>query len=218
MTLAIFDLDETLIEADSDHLWGQYVVDHGLAAADHEEKNNHFYNQYKAGELDIDAYLEFACSILARQDMETLLSHRRRFIEEVIKPIVLPEGEALVNRHREKADTLMIITSTIEFVTRPIADLFGVATLLAPIPQIRDERYTGKIDGVPSFGEGKVTRLMEWLDVNREESLQGSCFYSDSHNDLPLLRRVDNPVAVDPDPILKSEAEARGWQIISLRK
>ena len=122
----------------------------------------------------------------------------------------------LVESHRGRGDTLMVITSTIEFVTRPIVDLFGIDILIAPIPEIREGRYTGNIAGVPSFREGKVTRLQQWLEAS-DEGLAGSHFYSDSHNDLPLLRLVDHPVAVDPDPVLREEAEKLQWQIVSLR-
>lgn len=217
MTLAIFDLDETLIAEDSDHLWGQYVIDAGLVDADsHRERNDAFYEQYKAGELDIDEYLAFSCSVLASHSMATLEAHRAQFVEEKILPVVLPQAKSLVDEHRRRGDTLLVITSTIEFVTRPIVDLFGIDTLIAPIPEVQSGQYTGRIAGVPSFGPGKVTRLQQWLS-DKTHSLSGSHFYSDSHNDLPLLEMVDNPVAVNPDPILKQAAEQNHWQIISLR-
>jgi len=217
MPLAIFDLDETLIAEDSDHAWGVYVAEHGLVdPEEHQRRNDEFYAQYKAGQLDIDAYLEFACSVLAAHPMDLLHEHRARFIAERIRPLMLSAGQALVDEHKSSGDTVLIITSTIEFVTRPIADLFGIETLIAPTPEIVDNRYTGQMTGVPSFGPGKVTRLQAWLDETGE-SMVGAYFYSDSHNDLPLLRLVDNPVAVDPDPVLRKEAEAHPWQILSLR-
>ena len=217
MPLTIFDLDETLIAADSDHEWGQFVVDKGLVDAQtHKKKNDDFYEQYKAGQLDIDEYLQFSCSILTQYSMEDLLRFRSEFVAQRIQPIILEKAQDLVKKHRELGDTLLVITSTIEFVTRPIVDEFGIDILIAPDPEIVSNRYTGRIVGVPSFAAGKVTRLEQWL-ANRQDSLEGSSFYSDSHNDLPLLRLVDNPVAVDPDPILREKAEENQWPIISLR-
>lgn len=218
MALAIFDLDETLIAADSDHEWGEYVVDSGLVdAQSHRQRNHDFYEQYKSGVLNIDEYLAFACSVLAQHPLDVLKAHRATFFEERIKPIMLPRAKALVNQHRDKGDTLLVITSTIEFITRPIVDAFGIAILIAPEPELINNRYTGRIVGTPSFAEGKVTRLKQWLEETGE-SLTGSFFYSDSHNDLPLLRVVDHPVAVDPDPILLEQAKASQWQHISLRQ
>ena len=217
MPLTIFDLDETLIAADSDHEWGQFVIDKGLVDAQkHKKKNDDFYEQYKAGQLDIDEYLQFSCSILTQYSIEDLHRFRSEFVAQRILPIILDKAQALVKKHRELGDTLLVITSTIEFVTRPIVDEFGIDILIAPDPEIVSNRYTGRIVGVPSFAAGKVTRLEQWL-ANRQDSLEGSSFYSDSHNDLPLLRLVDNPVAVDPDPILREKAEENQWSIISLR-
>ena len=217
MPLTIFDLDETLIAADSDHEWGQFVVDKGLVDAQiHKKKNDDFYALYKAGQLDIDEYLQFSCSVLTQYSIEDLHRFRSEFVAQRILPIILDKAQDLVKKHRELGDTLLVITSTIEFVTRPIVDEFGIDILIAPDPEIVSNRYTGRIVGVPSFAAGKVTRLEQWL-ANRQDSLEGSSFYSDSHNDLPLLRLVDNPVAVDPDPILRKKAEENQWPIISLR-
>lgn len=217
MPLTIFDLDETLIAADSDHEWGQFVIDKGLVDAQkHKKKNDDFYEQYKAGQLDIDEYLQFSCSILTQYSIEDLHRFRSEFVAQRILPIILDKAQDLVKKHRELGDTLLVITSTIEFVTRPIVDEFGIDILIAPDPEIVSNRYTGRIVGVPSFAAGKVTRLEQWL-ADRQDSLEGSSFYSDSHNDLPLLRLVDNPVAVDPDPILREKAEENQWPIISLR-
>lgn len=217
MTLAIFDLDETLIATDSDHEWGQYVCDRGLVdVEEHRARNDEFYEQYKAGRLDIDEYLAFACSVLIRYSMEELHRFRSDFVAERITPVMLEKAQALVDEHKSSGDVVMVITSTIEFVTRPIVDAFGIETLIAPDPEIVGNRYTGNIVGVPSFAEGKVTRLKSWMTENNQ-SLKGSHFYSDSHNDLPLLRLVDNPVAVDPDPILLAEANEKQWRVISLR-
>ncbi len=217
MTLAIFDLDETLIATDSDHEWGQYVCDRGLVdVEEHRARNDEFYEQYKAGRLDIYEYLAFACSVLTRYSMEELHRFRSDFVAERITPVMLEKAQALVDEHKSSGDVVMVITSTIEFVTRPIVDAFGIETLIAPDPEIVGNRYTGNIVGVPSFAEGKVTRLKSWMTENNQ-SLKGSHFYSDSHNDLPLLRLVDNPVAVDPDPILLAEANEKQWRVISLR-
>ena len=217
MPLTIFDLDETLIAADSDHEWGQFVVAKGLVDAEkHLKKNDDFYEQYKEGKLDIGEYLQFSCSLLAQHSIEDLHRFRSEFVAQRILPIILDKARALVKKHREQGDTLLVITSTIEFVTRPIVDEFEIDTLIAPEPEIVSNRYTGRIVGAPSFAAGKVTRLRQWL-ANRQHNLQGSSFYSDSHNDLSLLRLVDNPVAVDPDSILRKQAEENHWPIISLR-
>ena len=176
MALAIFDLDETLISTDSDHEWGQYVADKGLVEKKaHQHQNDHFYDQYKAGHLDVDAYLRFACGVLARHPLDFLNKHLTYFVKERIKPKVLPQAVELVDQHRRKGDYVMVITSTIEFITRPIVDLFEIETLLAPKPEFSQGRYTGLITGVPSFGEGKVTRLLAWLE-NKDYNLHGSFF------------------------------------------
>ena len=164
MPLAIFDLDETLIAADSDHEWGQFVVDKGLVdAEEHTKKNDAFYQQYKAGQLDIDEYLQFSCSVLTQYSIEDLHRFRSEFVAQRILPIILDKAQTLVKKHRDQGDTLLVITSTIEFVTRPIVDQFGIDTLIAPDPEIISNRYTGRIVGVPSFAAGKVTRLEQWL-------------------------------------------------------
>lgn len=217
VALAIFDLDETLISSDSDHEWGEFVVRKGLVDPQlHRRLNDEFYKQYKQGELDISAYLDFACSVLARFSFEELHAYRKEFMETVIEPLILPRGRQLVTHHKEAGDFLLVITSTIEFITAPIVQSLGIDTLIAPHPEIRNNRYTGNIVGTPSFAEGKVTRLKQWLE-GVDLDLVGSFFYTDSHNDMPLLRLVDHPVAVDPDERLKTEAEKRQWKIISLR-
>ncbi len=217
MPLAIFDLDETLIGLDSDHAWGDYVADQDLVDKDkHREENQRFYEDYKQGKLDIYAYLEFAFSVLTQHPIELLLEHRAQFIDQVIKPMLLPKAQALVNQERVDGKQLIIVTATSEFITRPIADLFGIDALLAPIPEQIDGQYTGKVSGIPSYGAGKVERLQIWMEETGH-SLEDSRFYSDSHNDLPLLELVDEPIAVDPDDKLRAHAQARGWSCISLR-
>jgi HAD superfamily hydrolase (TIGR01490 family) len=217
LALAIFDLDHTLLSGDSDHAWGQYLVDRGLVdAAIHQQRNDHFYEQYKSGTLDIHEYLEFAMRPLTQYDTEQMLAERERFLTERIDPLITQHALDLIERHRVVGDTLLIITATNGFVTYPIAARLDIEHIIAPHPEVVDGRYTGKTIGIPSFQGGKVTRLNDWL-AEHQHSLEGSYFYSDSHNDLPLLRIVDHPVAVDPDDTLKGAADAAGWPIISLR-
>ncbi len=217
MTLAIFDLDNTLIADDSDYLWGQFLVDRNIVDKNtYEEANARFYEDYKAGELDIVEFLNFSLAPLADNPADQLHQWRAEFIETIIKPIQLKPAIRLVNKHRWRGDTVMLITATNRFVTEPIARLFGIDILLATTPEFVDNRYTGRFMGTPCFQEGKVKALEEWL-ASSTETLENSWFYSDSHNDLPLLNKVDNPVAVDPDAKLRAHAEKENWAIISLR-
>ncbi len=221
LALAIFDLDETLISADSDHAWGEYVVDNSLVeATTHRQQNQKFYEDYQREELDIDAYMRFCCSVLANHDQDNLLRHRQRFIEERIQPLLLPRAFELIESHKQNGDILLVVTATIEFITQPIAHMMGIDNLIAPIPEQTNGQYTGELEGIPSFRAGKVTRLNQWLaeqTLQDDLSMKGSYFYSDSANDLPLLQLVDNPVAVDPDPRLEEIARKNQWPIISLR-
>ena len=217
MTLAIFDLDNTLIGCDSDHLWGDWLVEKGIVDAEHyKETNDQFYVDYQNGRLDILAYLRFSLKVLADNDMAQLHFWREQFLAEKLDEMWLPKAAELVEKHRQQGHTLMIITATNDFVTAPLADRLGIDHLIATMAERRKERFTGDIDGTPSYREGKVSRLQAWLD-DHGETLDGSYFYSDSHNDLPLLQQVDNPVAVDPDATLEREARERGWPVISLR-
>ncbi|MCB1675791.1 MAG: HAD family hydrolase [Halioglobus sp.] len=217
MTLAIFDLDNTLIGGDSDNLWGQFVCERGLVpGVDFAARNEQFFADYQAGTLVIDDYLRFALSSLAGRSREELDAWHRQFMASKIEPIMLPAARALIADHRGRGHQLLIITATNEFITRPIATALGVSELIACEAEIVDGRYTGEPRGVPSYHQGKVTRLRQWA-AQRGASLQGAWFYSDSHNDLPLLELVDKPVAVDPDERLREHARQRGWQIISLR-
>lgn len=218
MALAIFDLDNTLLGGDSDYLWGRYLAENGIV----DEKSYHqtnlaFYHDYQAGRLDINAFLEFVFTPLKNNPMIDLLRWRAEYLEDKIHPIILPAGQELINFHRAQGDTLLIITATNEFLTRPIADKLGIEQLIATRPEKIDGRFTGKVAGVPSFQTGKVQRLQDWL-AEHDESLTGSVFYSDSHNDLPLLEQVETPIAVDPDDILRQTAQDRGWKILSLRE
>lgn len=218
MALAIFDLDNTLLGGDSDFLWGRYLCEHGIVdETAYRRANEHYYQQYLDGVLDIHEFLEFVFKPLASHDVEQLEQWRREYLQQKIEPIILPAGRALVASHRDRGDTLLIITATNSFITAPIAQMLGVEHLIASEPEFRDGRYTGRVAGTPSFHQGKVTRLQAWMDQHRVD-LDGSTFYSDSHNDLPLLELVDSPVAVDPDPKLQAVAQSRGWKILSLRE
>ncbi|MDG4550368.1 MAG: HAD-IB family hydrolase [Candidatus Contendobacter sp.] len=217
MSLAIFDLDNTLLGGDSDYLWGRFLVEQGLVDGEYyERENQRFYDQYQAGTLDIHEFLAFMLRPLAENSPTELLNWRTRFIDTKIRPILLPRAAELVARHRGAGDTLLIVTATNRFITEPIAELLSVPHLLATEPEFAEGRYTGHPRGIPCFQHGKVQRLDEWLDATGHD-LTNSWFYSDSHNDLPLLDRVVHPVAVDPDPVLAEHARRRGWPIISLR-
>ncbi|EKF75486.1 hypothetical protein A11A3_03979 [Alcanivorax hongdengensis A-11-3] len=217
MTLAIFDLDNTLIATDSDHLWGDWLVEKNIVDPQlYKETNDQFYRDYQDGRLDIMAYLRFALKVLAENDMAQLHHWREQFLAEKLDEMWLPRAEALLQKHRDQGHTLMIITATNDFVTAPLADRLGVDHLIATVAERRGEQYTGNVAGTPSYREGKVERLNQWLDDN-DETLAGSWFYSDSHNDLPLLKIVDHPVAVDPDATLERHALEQGWPILSLR-
>lgn len=217
MGIALFDLDNTLIAGDSDYLWGCFLVEQGIVdGAAYESANRRFYDQYKIGELDIFEFLDFQLRPLAEHDPAQLEHWRDQYIEEKIVPILLPKARELIDRHRTSGDTLAIITATNRFITAPIAGLYGIDHLLATEPQQREGRYTGKVVGTPCFQDGKVTVLESWLKETGH-TLDDSWFYSDSHNDLPLLNRVRRPHAVDPDEILEVHARQQGWPVISLR-
>ncbi len=217
MSLAIFDLDNTLIGGDSDVLWGEFLGEHGIVDAEaHNRAHQQFYQDYLGGTLNIDDFLRFQLEVLTRHDRDTLERLRQGFMEEKIEPVMLPKAQALLRKHREQGDSLLIITATNRFVTEPIARRLGVEQLIASEPEMVDGRYTGRVTGAPAYAEGKVTRLHQWLD-SRGEDLQGSWFYSDSRNDLPLLLEVSHPVAVDPDEVLATAAREHAWPIISLR-
>ncbi|UJS25924.1 HAD family hydrolase [Thiothrix winogradskyi] len=217
MTLALFDLDNTLLNGDSDYAWGQYLVSKGLVEREHyETANQYFYDQYKQGVLDIHEFSAFSFQPLSERSMAELAALHREFMASTVHPMITEAAQQLVEQHRRQGHTLVVITATNSFITRPIVAAFGIPYLLATEPKIVNERYTREIDGIPCFQAGKVTRLQHWLE-NRAETLTGSYFYSDSRNDLPLLEMVDNPVAVDPDDTLHAIAQEKGWPIISLR-
>ena len=217
MGLAIFDLDNTLLAGDSDHAWGEFLCDRGYVdAAAYRTRNDQFYADYVAGKLDVLAYQNFCQEILGRTDMATLQQWHAGFMRDYVEPMILPKGEALIAEHRKAGDYIMMITATNSFITAPIAARLGMDHLIATECGMEGGRYTGQLIGVPSFQAGKITRLNSWLADN-QANLLDSHFYSDSHNDLPLLEKVTRPVAVDPDERLRAIAVERGWDVISLR-
>jgi HAD superfamily hydrolase (TIGR01490 family) len=218
VSLAIFDLDNTLIAGDSDFLWGEFLVEQGLVDGDYyEQANAKFYQDYKAGTLDISEYLDFALKPLSVHPVEQLLEWRKQFVDEKIKPLILPKAQRRIDWHRNNGDTLLIITATNRFVTELTAELYGIENLLATNPEFVDGRYTGKVEGTPCYQDGKIINLDQWLADGRESLSKQSWFYSDSMNDIPLLQQVDHPIAVDADPILTNKAEQEGWLITSFR-
>ena len=216
-TLAIFDLDNTLLNGDSDHAWGEFLVDQGYVdGAYYEARNDQFYNDYKNATLDINEYLEFALAPLTEHSMADLATMHQLFMTNVVQSMRQQKAQDLLQNHRDQGHFLLIITATNRFVTGPIAEWLGVDDILATEPEIVNNRYTGKVSGTPCFQEGKVIRLQQWLDQH-QYSLDGSYFYSDSINDLPLLDVATTPIAVDADEKLSAIATDRGWPIISLR-
>jgi len=221
MRLVLFDLDNTLLAGDSDYEWGQFLVDRGILEREaYEAQNRAYYEQYVAGTLDIHEYLGFALRPLAAHTAEDLGRWHEEFMRTRILPMISPAARALVRAHLGEDGLCAIVTATNSFVTAPIAREFGVRHLVATEPESRDGRFTGRVAGAPCFREGKLRRLDEWLAGlgRRIGDFTRSTFYSDSHNDLPLLERVTRPVAVDPDPQLAAEAARRGWAVISLRR
>ncbi|QDC89594.1 HAD family hydrolase [Candidatus Methylopumilus universalis] len=220
MNLALFDLDNTILAGDSDYNWSRFLIQEGyLDGAIHAEKNEKFYADYRAGTLDIYAFVEFQFKPLARNPRTVLNQLLKKYVEEVIKPMITEKARALVKRHQDEGDLIIVITATNSFITKPIAELFGIENLIGTDPEEKEGEFTGKVSGLPSFKEGKVTRLEAWLK-NKNLSLasfEKSYFYSDSHNDLPLMQKVTHPVAVDSDDVLSVYAKSKGWPQISLR-
>ena len=214
--MTIFDLDNTLLAGDSDYLWGEFLVEQGLVDGEsYQQKNSRFYEAYKAGTLDIYEFLAFSLKPLSEHDIEYLDQLHKQFMTQKIRPIMTPAATALVEKHRRSGDILLIITATNRFVTEPIAKAFGIETIIATEPEMLGNRYTGKVAGIPCFQQGKVDRLNQWLQETGH-NLDKSWFYSDSHNDIPLLSLVTHPVAVDPDEALDQHAREKGWEIIKL--
>lgn len=217
MALALFDLDNTLLAGDSDYLWGEFLTEQGIVDRDvYEKENQRFYDDYKLGTLDIHEFQAFSQQPLVDNDTTKMLALREQFVEQKIRPIMSPASFELINKHRDQGDTLVVITATNSFVTQPIVAAFGIDNLLATEPEVINGKYTGKIAGIPCFQGGKVERLHQWMQEH-QLNMQGSWFYSDSHNDLPLLKEVDHPVVVDADEQLLEYATAQDWTIMSLR-
>jgi HAD superfamily hydrolase (TIGR01490 family) len=220
LNLALFDLDNTILAGDSDYNWSRFLIQEGyLDGAIHAEKNEKFYADYKAGTLDIFAFVEFQFKPLARNPRTVLNQLLKKYVEEVIKPMITEKARALVKRHQDEGDLIIVITATNSFITKPIAELFGIENLIGTDPEEKEGEFTGKVSGLPSFKEGKVTRLEAWLKGKNLSlaSFENSYFYSDSHNDLPLMQKVTHPVAVDSDDVLSEYAKSKGWPQISLR-
>jgi HAD superfamily hydrolase (TIGR01490 family) len=220
MKLALFDLDGTLLATDSDHAFGDHLVHIGWADADEFRRlNDFFFQQYQAGCLDINAYIDFATRPWRERDAPALAQVTQAFMAQRVRPALHDSALALVREHQQAGDAVAIITATNEFITRPIADAFGVRDLIAT-ELARDEqgRVNGRIRGTPSFREGKVARLDQWLKQRGQtrDSFECIYFYSDSTNDLPLLEQVSHPVATNPSPALAQIAQARGWPILKL--
>ena len=217
MRLAIFDIDNTLIAGDSDLLWGEFLcernyVDSNVYKAEHEK----YYKDYLSGKLDINNFLKFQLKVLGENDLNLLKKWRKDFFEEKIRPVMLPKAYQLIDKHRNQNHDLLIITATNHFIVEPIASEFKIENIIACEPEIYNEQFTGKFTGTTSYAEGKVERFNDWLKTIGRR-LEESWFYSDSHNDIPLMKEVNHPVAVDPDESLKNEAIKIGWPIISLR-
>ena len=220
MKLALFDLDNTLLAGDSDFEWAQFLISKGVLDREvHEAKNQAFYDDYKAGTLDIHAFLQFQLAPLARHTRTELDTWHREFVATRIRPIIGSAARALVQRHLDAGDLCAIVTAANSFVTGPICREFGIPHLIATIPAQEDGRFTGAPRGLPAFREGKIARVDAWLESHGLwwGAFEQSWFYSDSLNDLPLLAKVSHPVAVDPDDTLRAHAAGQGWPILSLR-
>jgi HAD superfamily hydrolase (TIGR01490 family) len=219
MNLALFDLDHTLLPLDSDYSWGEFTIRLGwVDPVDFKQRNDAFFAQYQAGQLDVHEYVRFATQAMRQRSPTEAQAAHAQFMDEVIRPHIQPAALDLIAQHRREGDAIVIVTATNEFVTRPIAQALGVSELIA-IELERDAqgRYTGEIAGTPSFRDGKVTRVAQWL---AQQGLQWAqvhtTFYSDSTNDLPLLEHVNEPVATNPGEGLRTVAQARGWRVLEL--
>lgn len=220
MNLALFDLDNTLLHGDSDFEWAQFLIRIGVLDRElFEARNLAFYEQYRAGTLDIQEFLDFQLRPLSRHSRKTLDEWRHQFMREKVMSMITRPARDLVDGHLAAKDVCVIITATNSFVTAPIAHEFGVNHLIATEPEQEHGEFTGRVAGVPSFREGKVIRLENWLSQCgwTMNSFENSTFYSDSLNDLPLLSKVKTPVAVDPDETLLQHARRHGWKVMSLR-
>lgn len=220
MNLCLFDLDETLIPLDSDHEWGEFVIRLGwVEEATFRRRNDAFYAQYKAGRLDIHAYIAFATEPLRERGPAAAAAAHAQFMREVIEPQLRPQALALVREHQARGDRVALVTATNDFVTAPIARAFGIDSLIAVrLEQGPGGTITGRIAGTPSYREGKVVRVGQWLAEGGHDwgDFERISVYSDSPNDLPLLERATDPVATNPTPALETVARERGWRILRL--
>ena len=214
--LLIFDLDNTLLAGDSDRNWGIFLAEQKVVESTYLDESEKFYNNYYDGSLDIDGFLSFCLKPLIENDMEYLLKLRQQFIEDKIKPIVTQPGKEIINHALQNGKTVVIATATNDFVTRPIADLFNVQTLIATEFEIKNQQFTGKVIDAPCFREGKLNKVKKWVDDNNFD-LSKASFYSDSFNDLPLLEKVKTPVIVDGDDKLVEIGKNRDWDCVSFR-
>ena len=219
MNLAIFDLDNTLLNGDSDYNWALFLIKKGfIDKAIYEKKNEQFYQDYQNGNLNVFDYCGFQFEVLRKNKREIVEQLRDQYLTEVVLPMIPKKAYALVDQHRSNGDKLLIITATNSFITKPIGKIFGIDDLIGTNPEEVNGNFTGKVEGIPSFQEGKVIRLMSWLkDKNLSmESYEKTFFYSDSRNDIPLLEEVTNPVAANPDDFLLAKAKEKGWPVINL--
>ena len=222
MDLVLFDLDHTLLAGDSDFEWAQFLIARGALDRElHAAQNQTFYEQYQAGTLDIFEFLDFQLAPLSRHTRAELEAWHADFMRERIAPMIREPARALVDEYLQREDVIVaVVTATNSFVTGPIVRSFGIQHLVATIPaQLEDGRFTGKPRGLPAFRAGKIERVDAWLESIGLHwgAFRETWFYSDSHNDLPLLTRASHPVAVDPDTTLLTHAEQHGWPVISLR-
>lgn len=214
--LLIFDLDNTLLAGDSDRNWGIFLAEQKVVESSYLDESEKFYDNYYDGSLDIDGFLSFCLKPLIENDMEYLLKLRQQFIEDKIKPIITQPGKEIINHAIQNGKTVVIATATNDFVTRPIADLFNVQTLIATEFEIKNQQFTGKVIDVPCFREGKLNKVQKWVNDNNFD-LSKASFYSDSFNDLPLLEKVKTPVIVDGDDKLVEISKNRDWDCVSFR-
>ena len=220
MNLTIFDLDNTLLDGDSDYNWGLFLIKEGLVdQKTHESSNKQFYDDYNSGKLDIYEFVEFQFKFFRDNPRILLDKLLKRYIDEIAKPMITKKARDLVSKHRVKGDRLLIITATNSYITKPIGKLFDIDDLIGTDPEEINGEFTGKVKGIPSFKEGKIERLNLWLKQKKLtfNDFDQISFYSDSQNDLPLLRLVSNPIAVNPDIVLEKEATKNNWPIIILR-
>ena len=218
MNIVLFDLDNTLIKGDSDHEWGNFLVENDFVDAKlYKKKNDMFFDQYKKGSLCPKEFALFSYAPLTKYKYSDLLKMRKDFFKKKILPLILPKAIDLVNLHKDNNDIIAIVTSTNSFISRVSADFFNIDHLLASEPELINNKFTGKLSGEPCYQEGKVSKVVNWINTNNLSNFKEIFFYTDSHNDLKLMEYCTKPIAVDPDITLKKISIERNWKIISLR-